>query len=58
MLLKQVQSVARSGQTTFELSIPIWPFYAVAWLGVSLCVVVLIAKVIRAVLPGAEPPDT
>jgi TRAP-type C4-dicarboxylate transport system permease small subunit len=58
MLLKQVQSVARSGQTTFELSIPIWPFYAVAWLGVALCVLVLIAKILRALSPDAEPPST
>jgi C4-dicarboxylate transporter DctQ subunit len=58
MLLKHVQSVERSGQTTFELSIPIWPFYAVAWLGVALCVVVLIAKIARAILAGTSTSET
>ncbi len=50
MLLRQVMSVQASGQTTFELGIPVWPFHAVAWLGVVLCFLVLIARILRAVL--------
>ena len=50
MLLRQVMSVQASGQTTFELGIPVWPFHAVAWLGILLCFLVLIARILRAVL--------
>lgn len=47
MLFWQVDRVRLSNQTTFELDIPIWPFYGVAWLGIALCVLVLIARVLR-----------
>lgn len=57
MLLRQVTSVRASGQTTFELSIPIWPFYGVAWLGIVLCFVVLIARILRALFLNPETPD-
>lgn len=50
MLLWQVDRVRSSGQTTFELSIPIWPFSAVAWLGIAFCVLVLIARILRAIV--------
>lgn len=55
MLLQHVEKTRSSGQTTFELSIPIWPFYAVAWLGVVLCVLVLIARILRTAF-GLETP--
>ncbi|PQO22022.1 hypothetical protein C2I36_15160 [Rhodobacteraceae bacterium WD3A24] len=54
MLLGQVRRVMASGQTTFELSIPIWPFHAIAWLGIVLCFVVLLARIAHAFLPGGD----
>lgn len=57
MLLRQVERVHASGQTTFELSIPIWPFHAVAWLGIVLCFVVLIARILREVFLGTDTPQ-
>lgn len=47
MLFWQVDRVRLSRQTTFELAIPIWPFYGIAWLGIALCVLVLIARILR-----------
>ena len=57
MLLRQVLSVRDSGQTTFELGIPIWPFYGVAWLGIVLCFIVLIARILRALLFAPDAPN-
>lgn len=57
MLLRQVERVYASGQTTFELSIPIWPFQAVAWLGIVLCFIVLIARILRALFLGTDSPQ-
>lgn len=56
MLYQQVGSVMRSHQTTFELSIPVWPFYGVAWLGIVLCVVVLLARIAHAIFIGPDLP--
>lgn len=39
-MLFQVFAIYRSGDVTFETHTPMWPFYAVAWLG-SLAAVVL-----------------
>lgn len=47
MLFWQVDRVRLSRQTTFELAIPIWPFYGIAWLGIGLCLLVLIARILR-----------
>ena len=54
MLLQHVLRVKASGQTTFELSIPIWPFYAVAWAGILLGFLVLVARVLEHLLGGPE----
>lgn len=59
MLYWQVWRVRASGQTTFELSIQVWPFYGIAWLGMALCILVLIARILRAILnfnQAATPP--
>jgi TRAP-type C4-dicarboxylate transport system permease small subunit len=50
MLFWQVGRVRLSQQTTFEMGIPVWPFHAVAWLGIALCFVVLLARILRAIL--------
>ncbi|QDZ00549.1 TRAP transporter small permease [Nitratireductor mangrovi] len=55
MLLLQVGRVRSSGETTFELSIPIWPFHAVAWLGAAFCVLVLVARILHAVVHFRTP---
>lgn len=47
MLFWQVDRVRLSRQTTFELAIPIWPFYGIAWFGIGLCFLVLIARILR-----------
>lgn len=52
-LFQQVTRVRVTGQTTFELSIPIWPFYAVAWIGLALCFVIVCLRVLTGIL-GVE----
>lgn len=47
MLFWQVDRVRISHQTTFELAIPIWPFHAIAWLGMAFCALVLFARILR-----------
>ena len=50
MLFWQVARVRASGQTTFELSLPIWVFHGLAWLGIAFCFLVLVARLLRALL--------
>ena len=57
MLLQHVLRVRASGQTTFELSIPIWPFYAVAWAGILLGFVVLVVRVLEHLAAGPSEDD-
>lgn len=49
-ILKHVLRTYGTGQTTFELSIPLWPFYAVAWTGIALCTVILVLRVVSSIL--------
>ncbi|HEX7043625.1 MAG TPA: TRAP transporter small permease [Burkholderiales bacterium] len=35
MLLAKVQDVYEAHESTFDLRLPVWPFYALAWLGVA-----------------------
>jgi TRAP-type C4-dicarboxylate transport system permease small subunit len=58
MLYWQVWRVQASRQTTFELSIPIWPFHLVAWLGMAFCMLVLISRILRAILSFNTPAPT
>lgn len=55
MLFWQVDRVRLSRQTTFELALPIWPFHGIAWLGIALCVIVLLGRILRAVLNFSAP---
>ncbi len=57
MLFWQVDRVRLSRQTTFELALPIWPFHAIAWLGIALCVLVLAARILRAILKFSAPAE-
>lgn len=47
MMLARVAATRAAGMTTFELQLPLWPFYGVAWLGLGLAVVLLAAYLRR-----------
>jgi TRAP-type C4-dicarboxylate transport system permease small subunit len=49
-ILNQVMRVHGTGETTFDLSIPLWPFYAVAWIGLVLCFAILVLRVVAGIL--------
>ena len=55
MLYWQVWRVQASRQTTFELSIQVWPFYGIAWLGIAFCLLVLMARILRAIVNFNAP---
>jgi TRAP-type C4-dicarboxylate transport system permease small subunit len=55
MLYWQVWRVQASRQTTFEMSIQIWPFYGIAWLGIAFCFLVLLARILRAIINFNAP---
>jgi TRAP-type C4-dicarboxylate transport system permease small subunit len=56
MLFWQVDKVRSSGQTTFELSLPIWIFHGVAWLGIAFCLLVLAARLIHTFTSPRQHP--
>jgi TRAP-type C4-dicarboxylate transport system permease small subunit len=35
-----------SGETTYDLSLPIWPFYALAWAGLAVSVLLVILRLV------------
>ncbi len=41
MVAGQVLKIRNSGETTTDLLIPIWPFYAIAWIGAVLTIFIL-----------------
>lgn len=42
--LGRVQSQFGSGERTYEVGLPIWPFYAIAWCGIVAAIVALIVR--------------
>ena len=44
MTLARVESIRDSGQVTFDLRIELWPFYALAWLGVAAGTLMLLGR--------------
>lgn len=44
MLLTKVHTVYLSHEATFDLRLPIWPFYALAWLGVAAALIAALAR--------------
>jgi len=36
-----------SGETTYDLSLPIWPFYALAWAGLAVSVLLVILRLVN-----------
>ncbi len=49
-ILKHTLRNFHNGETTFELSIPLWPFYAVAWTGIALCTAILVLRIVTSIL--------
>jgi TRAP-type C4-dicarboxylate transport system permease small subunit len=44
MALLRVRSVLLSAEATSDLRVPIWPFYALAWIGVALGTLLLVSR--------------
>lgn len=40
----RVQSQVNAGERTYDLGIPLWPFYALAWLGIAATLFALVAR--------------
>jgi TRAP-type C4-dicarboxylate transport system permease small subunit len=58
MFWRQTMVMAASGETTFELDVPIWPFHLVAWFGIALTAVVLAVRIIHVVITRSlDLPD-
>lgn len=45
-LLDRVESTFNSGEATFDLRLPVWPFMAVIWLGVAASVLTILVRII------------
>ena len=43
----KVLDVAGSGETTYDLHMVVWPFYALAWLGIAGAVLLLVVRFLR-----------
>ena len=58
MLEGKVMSVLVSNEQTFDLRLPVWPFHAVAALGIALATLLLVLRLVRLVtgvsLPGSR----
>jgi len=54
MFTFKVQDTWHSGETTFDLHLPLWIFYALAWLGVAAGVLLLAVRVWRLILHPAQ----
>ena len=47
----------RSGETTYDLNLPVWPFQALAWAGLGVAVLLLAVRLAKQALqPPANPP--
>lgn len=57
MLLTKVHSVYLAHETTFDLRLPIWPFYALAWLGVAAALVTALARLYLLAAGRIAPAD-
>lgn len=54
MTFERVQSTRDSGQVTFDLDIPLWPFYGLAWLGALAGTLMLLSRYAQ-ILRRADP---
>jgi TRAP-type C4-dicarboxylate transport system permease small subunit len=44
-LARRVWIIYTSGEKTFDVGLPVWPFYLVAWVGIALAAILLVARV-------------
>ncbi|MGP9788826.1 TRAP transporter small permease [Roseinatronobacter sp. NSM] len=56
-MLGRVDSARLSGETTFDLRIPIWPFLGLIWAGIAASVVTISIKLVR-IITGHEQVDS
>ena len=47
MLVQKVMSTWRSGEATFDIRLPIWPFHLLAALGIAFATLLLVIRLIR-----------
>jgi TRAP-type C4-dicarboxylate transport system permease small subunit len=57
-MLDKVADTARSGETTYDLHMPIWPFYGLAWLGIACAVLMLVARIARQLQNSGDDAGT
>lgn len=43
----KVMDVAGSGEATYDLRMPVWPFYGLAWLGLAGSMLLLLVRLVR-----------
>ena len=55
MMADKVMTTRADNVLTFDLQLPVWPFFLVAWLGLVLAVLLLLLRLVRLVL--APPSD-
>jgi TRAP-type C4-dicarboxylate transport system permease small subunit len=55
MLLARFPAVQRAHQLTSDLKLPIWPFYAIAAIGIVAAAVVGLIRLIELIRGDAEP---
>jgi TRAP-type C4-dicarboxylate transport system permease small subunit len=55
MLTFKVRDTFATGETTFDLHLPLWGFYGVAWVGITAGCLLLAVRVLRLL---ADRPDT
>lgn len=54
MLKGKVMSVLASNEQTFDLRLPVWPFHAVAALGIALAATLLLLRLVRLIAGKKE----
>ena len=48
----KVLGVRASHEETFDLHLPVWPFYALAWLGIAMAVLFMAIRIARRLRGG------
>jgi len=56
MVFARVAETSRSGMTTADFNLPLWPFYAFASLGLGLAVIVIVAYLYRLIAGRDQQP--
>ncbi|NIY76492.1 TRAP transporter small permease [Thalassospira sp. HF15] len=56
-MLARVTSAYNSGETTFDLQLPVWPVMALIWLGVAVGILTILARALMIALTDAGLDD-